>query len=519
MCGCKINEENLKRKGEKIMKKMKKVFALLVAMVMVMGMTMTTMAAERKLTSNITVKGLTEGANTKLDAYQAVSYDVEQNIWVVAAWADDYIKLNDEKTAYEITDAVELGKAAESQEPTYTGTTTTQEYTFKSAEIGAYVILASDDKETVYTTMVAETYKDNAEYIEAEDKTIFAKADKVKLDKKAKEGDKFIGRGEEVEFTITTTFPNYETPDSEDNTFTIVDAPTGLDITEVTSLTIGGEAFEDYTVAETDNGVFTIDLTNAIGTTNANAGKTVVVTYKAIVTSDEEAFEDYTVAETDNGVFTIDLTNAIGTTNANAGKTVVVTYKAIVTSDEGYSNTANAFKNDATYGDDTEEGFTGDITLVKYALDDNNDDLADNAKLAGAKFKVHKDNKNGEVLFFVKVGDGLYKHALADEDGAIDELEVSAEGELKVTGLGNGTYFFEETKAPDGYSINEDGATVTIEGSESENVSMNTHVIDTKLSSLPSTGGIGTTIFTIGGCVIMIVAAGLFFASRRKESK
>ena len=472
MCGCKINEENLKRKGEKIMKKMKKVFALLVAMVMVMGMTMTTMAAGRKLTSNITVKGLTEGANTKLDAYQAVSYDVEQNIWVVAAWADDYIKLNDEKTAYEITDAVELGKAAESKEPTYTGTTTTQEYTFKSAEIGAYVILASDDKETVYTTMVAETYKDNAEYIEAEDKTIFAKADKVKLDKKAKEGDKFIGRGEEVEFTITTTFPNYETPDSEDNTFTIVDAPTGLDITEVTSLTIGGEAFEDYTVAETDNGVFTIDLTNAIGTTNANAGKTVVVTYKAIVTSDE-----------------------------------------------GYSNTANAFKNDATYGDDTEEGFTGDITLVKYALDDNNDDLADNAKLAGAKFKVHKDNKNGEVLFFVKVGDGLYKHALADEDGAIDELEVSAEGELKVTGLGNGTYFFEETKAPDGYSINEDGATVTIEGSETKNVSMDTYVIDTKLSSLPSTGGIGTTIFTIGGCVIMIAAAGLFFASRRKESK
>ncbi len=42
---------------------------------------------------------------------------------------------------------------------------------------------------------------------------------------------------------------------------------------------------------------------------------------------------------------------------------------------------------------------------------------------------------------------------------------------------------------------------------------------DTKLSSLPSTGGIGTTIFTVGGCAIMIAAAGLFFASRRKESK
>ena len=40
---------------------------------------------------------------------------------------------------------------------------------------------------------------------------------------------------------------------------------------------------------------------------------------------------------------------------------------------------------------------------------------------------------------------------------------------------------------------------------------------DTKLSSLPSTGGIGTTIFTIAGCVIMIAAAGLFFANRKKS--
>ena len=42
---------------------------------------------------------------------------------------------------------------------------------------------------------------------------------------------------------------------------------------------------------------------------------------------------------------------------------------------------------------------------------------------------------------------------------------------------------------------------------------------DTKLASLPGTGGIGTTIFTIGGCAIMIIAAALFFASRRKAAK
>ena len=48
-----------------------------------------------------------------------------------------------------------------------------------------------------------------------------------------------------------------------------------------------------------------------------------------------------------------------------------------------------------------------------------------------------------------------------------------------------------------------------------EEIKMN----DTKLSALPSTGGIGTTIFTIAGCLIMVAAAGLFFASRKRTNK
>lgn len=46
-----------------------------------------------------------------------------------------------------------------------------------------------------------------------------------------------------------------------------------------------------------------------------------------------------------------------------------------------------------------------------------------------------------------------------------------------------------------------------------------TDIPNTKLASLPSTGGIGTTIFTIGGCAVMIIAAALFFATRRKAEK
>ena len=59
---------------------------------------------------------------------------------------------------------------------------------------------------------------------------------------------------------------------------------------------------------------------------------------------------------------------------------------------------------------------------------------------------------------------------------------------------------------------------VTIENPDvSGTVELDRTIPNTKLSSLPSTGGIGTTIFTIGGCAIMIIAAGLFFASRRKS--
>lgn len=454
------------------MKKIKKVLALLVAMVMVMGMTMTTMAAERKLTSNITVKGLTDGVPTTLKAYQAISYDGNANNWVVANWATGCIKLNAEKTKYEITDPEGLGKAAQAQQATHETTAEGTEATFENVAIGAYVIFATDEK-TTYTMMVANTYNENADYIEAEDRTVYAKASGTDLDKAAKEGDNFVGRGETVEFTITTTFPNFENPESKENSFKIIDTPTGLDITEVTGLTIGGDVFDNYT------------------------------------TSEDEA----------TGEFTIDLTNAIGTTNENAGKTVVVKYTAVVTSDEGYSNTANAQKNNTNYGEDGEKGYTGDATITKYAIDGNNDDLTDNKKLAGAKFKVHENNKEGKVLSFVKVADGVYKQALADEEVAVDELEVAADGTLKVKGLAEGTYFFEETKAPDGYAINELGATVEIKEKEDTNVSVAGHVIDSKLSSLPSTGGIGTTIFTIGGCVIMIAAAGLFFASRKKENK
>ncbi len=74
------------------------------------------------------------------------------------------------------------------------------------------------------------------------------------------------------------------------------------------------------------------------------------------------------------------------------------------------------------------------------------------------------------------------------------------------------------------YDANEKGKVTNINctpehENDWSNVSDTHEIKNTKLASLPSTGGVGTTIFTIGGCAIMIVAAGLFFATRRKAEK
>ena len=132
--------------------------------------------------------------------------------------------------------------------------------------------------------------------------------------------------------------------------------------------------------------------------------------------------------------------------------------------------------------------------------------------------------------------DGV-KYTTATSDG---------DGQLYFRGLKAGTYYLKELTAPAGYRVNtniykgdikatynNDGtlASWSVEVDNAEVASFtaasswqNTHetgttIKNTQLSALPATGGIGTTIFTIVGCGIMIAAAVLFFASRRKENR
>lgn len=459
------------------MSKVKRILSVIMAMVMVLAMSVPTFAAPTPVTeikSSITVNGLSDKATTTLNLYElaTLQLDVETNeySWKLADWVPEYaVTLNTANNKYEIANMKELKAAVASATAKATVEETGTSHTFTDVEIGAYVITA-DDEDAEYNLMVANTYNYEGSPAVAtggapvaKDVTVVAKASGHTVTKEAT--DEFVKVGQTVDFTVTTTFPVYKNDAGQTlSEFKITDEPHGLTI---------------------------------------NKDKVKVKIGNADVTAKT------TVAVADNGKLTVTFTNDL-LTEANAGQLVTVTYTGTVTSEEGYNNNAGATSNTVDYTPTIVNGYTGDITLTKYAEDGK-------TVLHGAEFTVTKTGSN-EALYFVEKEAGEYKLADKETEGA-SQTVVATNGTVKVEGLDDGKYHFTETKAPAGYSINAAGVDATIEASTEKNVSVDISINDTKLSALPSTGGIGTTIFTIGGCAIMIVAAGLFFATRRKTQK
>lgn len=184
---------------------------------------------------------------------------------------------------------------------------------------------------------------------------------------------------------------------------------------------------------------------------------------------------------------------------------VEITYDAILTKEavvtDEVTNTAGLdYQND----DNVDVQFD-EVKVKTYGYQFTKTDDKKNG-LAGAEFRVYADKDcRQELTVYDKTGNKL------------DPIVSGNDGIVKFYGLSAGTYYLKETKAPAGYTALKDPVEFTVT-KDSVNSSQ-LDIINAKGFTLPSTGGIGTVVFSVVGIGVMVGAAVLLIRLNRKENK
>ena len=224
--------------------------------------------------------------------------------------------------------------------------------------------------------------------------------------------------------------------------------------------------------------------------------------------------------------------------NLNNGATITVTYtahlndKAAVNTADGASNGENKNSVYLQYSNNpinTSVGQTPESKVCVYTYQLNNtkyhDDDTPGNELAGAGFRLYsaKTCNDTEEIKLKKNADGTYSRYFGTEDG--EEMFSDDKGQFNVKGLDAGTYYLRETTTPKDYSACPDTTIVISATHDVDHVSLsgnlNNKIINKKAGgiTLPSTGGIGTTIFYVVGGGLMVAAIVLLVTKKRMENK
>lgn len=205
------------------------------------------------------------------------------------------------------------------------------------------------------------------------------------------------------------------------------------------------------------------------------------------------------------------------------GEVITVDYSAALNEKAVIADAGNPNETYLTYGENNTESnhdktvtYSYQFQLVKTT--------AKNKILQGAEFSLYGVQEGGEPIALVDLGNGVYRLATADDTTT---TTVIVAGTPEIRGLANGTYYLEETKAPAlTYNILKERVPVVIEDAnkdatlnaeDNSYVSGGVQVINNTGLELPSTGGIGTTIFYVFGG-LLVVAAGIFFVVKKRMS-
>lgn len=224
----------------------------------------------------------------------------------------------------------------------------------------------------------------------------------------------------------------------------------------------------------------------------------------------------------------------------NKGATITVTYTAHL-NDKATVNTAGSpattenknsvylqYSNNPRISTSLDHTPESEVRVYTYQLNNTkyHDDDTPGHELAGAGFRLYsgKDcTKEQEIKLKKNTTDGTYSPYFGTDAG--DEMISDNKGQFNVKGLDAGTYYLRETKTPDDYSACPDKEIVISATHDVNHVSLsgdlNNKIINKKAGgiTLPSTGGIGTTLFYVVGGGLMVAAIVLLVTKKRMENK
>lgn len=248
------------------------------------------------------------------------------------------------------------------------------------------------------------------------------------------------------------------------------------------------------------------------------------VSLKVAANGTTAAASDYTLTPTTNG-FTLVLPETYVST-LTKGTTIIVTYNATLNKDAVIDGDGNTNEVKLGYGNQ-QNTVPSKVTTKSYQFDLVKVDGTTNKLLDGAEFKLYTAKDGGEPIKFVAV-EGGYRVANGDETGAVDTIKVN--GKVHISGLDKVNYWLDETHAPAGYNkLTERQEVKLSEGSQ--NATLETGAItwaegnggvvvkNNAGTVLPSTGGMGTTLFYVIGGGLMVAAVVLLVTKKRMEHK